>query len=231
MIKFNRFSKDKDIVRAERLGKLSAHIDEFSAVLGLPPDKLEWAQTCGPFWDDLTRNKSVEFGMSCGNTMGLNLIVKPCVTRYVDLKVLLNTIIDGIDGDTDLKREYGIVGKSPRNFKKIVAALNRWENTHNRLVAEGDPRILPDSMMAELVDFRDRLNDSNHERVTQKRLLSDLVEQKRARFIFDTNMLRYMFAVCKLTWGPDDPTLTLLGFKTRSGVWTKKTEDEPEEPE
>ena len=222
---------DSKGVRNERLGRISASIDKFSGVLNLPPDKLEWAQSCGPFWEELIVNISVEDGESQGNTTGLNLIVKAAVERYVIIKGLLKTVIDNIDGDMDLKREYGIVGKSPRNYKKLVAALNRWENTHNRLVAEGDPRVLPDSMMAELVDFRDRLNDINHERVSQKRLFSDLVEQKRARFIFDTNMLRYLFAVCKLTWGPDDPALELLGFKTRSGVWTEKKKPETEEPE
>jgi len=222
---------DSNGVRNERLGQISFKIDEFSAVLGLPPDKLEWAQTCRPFWEDLIVNISAEKGFSEGNTSRLNAIVKHACERFVIMKGLLNTIIDGIDGDMDLRREYGIVGKSPRGYKKVVAALNRWENTHNRLVAEGDPRVLPGAMMAELVDFRKKLGDSNHERATQKRLLSDLVEQKRARFIFDTNMLRYLFAVCKLAWGPDDPALELLGFKTRSGVWTEKKKPETEMPE
>lgn len=229
MVKNNRFTKDDDGDRQDRLDKISAHIDEFQAELGLPPDKLDWAQNCGDSWENLILETSVQRGHLSGLTTGLNILTAEVREDYVVKRKLLETIIDSIDPDEDLKREYGFEGRSPRGYNKLLVGLDRWEDTHCRLVAEGDTRVLPDEFYTELIENRDKLSDAIHEKGRQKRLVADLVQQKKERFRFDINMLRYLFSVCRLRWGPDDPKLKLLGFQTRSGVWSEKKK--PEEPE
>lgn len=229
MIKNNRFTKDDDITRLDRLDKISVHIGDFEGELGLPPDKLDWAHNCGDFWENLTQEADVQDGHLSGLTTGLNMLTAEVREDYVIKRGLLETIIDGIDPDESLKREYGFEGRSPRGFTKLLAGLDRWEDNHLRLTAEGDPRVLPDEFFASLMVFRDKLSDAIYERARQKRLVSDLIQQKHERFKFDTNMLRYLFSVCRLKWGPDDPKLELIGFKTRSGVWSEKKK--PEETE
>jgi hypothetical protein len=42
-------------------------------------------------------------------------------------------------------------------------------------------------------------------------------------------MLAYLFALCKLHWGNQDPKLMGLGFVEKSAIWTfKKKEEVPE---
>ena len=231
MIKNNQIAKDDDLVRAERLQLVSTNIDKYSVELGLPPDKLTWAQNSDAVWDNISAERTNRDGRVDEAFENVQQKVAEVAKYHARLRTLLNTIIKDEGGDEELIRSYGLGGKSPRGFKKLVLAIEQWKETHDDLVAAGDSRVIPVSYMDKLMDYREAMIELRQEALTQKRICADVFKQKREIYARDTTMLQYLLSVCILTWGPDAPTLDLLGFKTKSGVWTKKKKPEAEEPE
>ena len=226
MIKYNRFTQDADLVRAERLALISHNVDTYSAELGLPPDKLLWAQNCKAVWSDIITKSGINKGRIDEEYQEFQKSVAKAVKYYCGLKALLKAIIKDAGNDEELLRSYGFVGKSPRRFKKLVSAIDQWKETHDDLVAAGDSRVIGDSFLNKLVDYRAAMVEFHQAALAQKRVTADIFKQKHEIYANDTTMLQFLFSLCKLTWGAQDSKLELLGFKTRSGVWTKKTKPE-----
>lgn len=226
MIKYNRFTQDDDLVRMERLQLVSSNVDTYSVELALTPDKLAWAQNCDAVWDEINASGVNNSGTTNENYQELQKKVAEAAKFYARLRAMLKAIIKSEGNDDELLRSYGFAGKSPRRFKPLVSAIDQWKETHDDLVAAGDSRVVGDSFLNKLVDFRETMVEFRQEALAQKRVTADIFKQKREIFANDTTMLQYLFSLCKLTWGAQESRLELLGFKTRSGVWTKKTKQE-----
>ena len=223
MIKNNRITQDDDGVRIERLTLISSNVDIYSAELSLASDKLLWAQNCSALWLDIKAEGEVNNGRTNEYYENVDQKVAEAAKFYAGLKALLKAIIKDAGGDAELLRSYGFEGKSPRRFKPLVSAIEQWKETHDDLIAAGDTRVVGDSFLNKLVDFRTAMVELHQAALAQKRATADIFKRKREIFANDTTMLQYLFSLCKLTWGPDSSKLELLGFKTRSGVWSEKT--------
>jgi hypothetical protein len=68
-----------------------------------------------------------------------------------------------------------------------------------------------------------------HKAIDEKTEAREARRVKKELFDRDTKMLAYLFALCKLHWGNQDPKLMGLGFVEKSAIWTfKKKEEVPE---
>jgi len=228
MIIGNKFSKDDDSVRTERLQYLAANVEELAPELGLSDDVLTWARGAYDRWYEALLTANAEGAETEGAYVGLELAVEPAVKYYAAVRKLLMSIIERHGEDREIVEAYGFKGKSPRRYKKLVPAIDLWKETHDKLVAAGDPRVVNETIIAKLVAHRNEVNDAWRKALEEKREAAEAYETKREIFDEDCDMLRFLFNLCKLTWGDDDPKLILLGFVQKSGVWTfkKKNEDE-----
>ena len=231
MLIHNKFSKDSDDDRLERLLSVSNNIDDFAIEIGLSEDKIEWAHGAGDAWEDTVAKATVESGQEFGGYSALRAAEVKAVKYYCKAKALLKAILKGLGDSDELIEEYGLKGKSPRGYKKLVSGIDVWKGTHDRLVSEGDDRVLPDAIVAKLVEHRVELDELWHVAIDEKTEAREARRAKKELFDRDTKMLAYLFALCKLHWGNQDSRLSVLGFVEKSAIWTfkKKEEEAPEE--
>jgi len=226
MLIHNKFSKDNDNERFERLSLVANNIDNHKIELGIPDDKVEWAKNSAALWSDARVVAGVEKAEGHGGYSMLRAAEVKAAKFYCKAKALLKAILKDLGDSEELIEEYNLKGSSPRGYKKLIAAIDVWKGTHDRLVSEGDDRVVPDVVIAKLVEHRARMDELWHKAIDEKTEAREARRAKKELFDRDTRMLQYLFALCKLHWGAQDSTLTLLGFVTKSGIWTKKKEEE-----
>jgi len=229
MLIHNKFTKDNDEDRLERLISISNHIDDYSIEFGLSADKIIGAHDTAEAWESALAKAIVESGQGKGGYSALRAAEVRAAKYYCKAKALLKAILSGRGDSDELFEEYGLRGKSPRGYKRLIAAIDVWKGTHDRLVSEGDDRVLPDAIVAKMVEHRAELDELWHKAIDEKTEAREARRVKKELFDRDTKMLAYLFALCKLHWGVQDTRLPLLGFVEKSAIWTfKKKEEVPE---
>jgi len=223
LIKNNRITQDDDGVRIERLTLISSNVDIYSAELGLAPDKLDWALNASDTWADARSSANTKKGHIDEAYQEFQLKVDEAVKYYAKCRGLLSAIIKAEGGDAELLRSYGFIGRTPRRFKQLSNAIEQWKETHDDMVSAGDTRVVIDDYINHLLSLREAMIERHQEALAARRRSAEAFKKKREIFDKDTAMLQFLFSLCKMTWGPDSSKLELLGFKTRSGVWSEKT--------
>ena len=229
MLIHNKFSKDSNNDRFSRLSLIADNIDEFSIELNLSVDKIEWAHNAATLWMDARSSTNIEIAEGHGGYSMLRDAEMRAAKYYCKAKALLKAILNDCGDSDELIEEYGLKGKSPRGYKKLISGIDVWKGTHDRLVSEGDDRVLPDSIVAKLVEHRVELDELWHVAIDEKTGAREARRAKKELFDRDTKMLAYLFALCKLHWGNQDTKLMGLGFVQKSAIWTfkKKEEESP----
>ncbi len=222
MIKNNRITQDSDGTRMLRLSLVSKHVTEFSAELGLSPDKVDWALNAEGIWTGIDSSAAVDKGTIDEAYQEFQLKVVEAAKYYAKCRAYLTALIKAEGVDDELLRSYGFIGGSPRRFKQLSNAIEQWKETHDDMVSAGDSRVVIDDYMNQLLSLREAMIERHQEALAARRRSAESFKRKREIFDKDTAMLQFLFSLCKLTWGPDSSKLELLGFKTRSGVWSEK---------
>jgi len=225
----NKFTKDNDDERLERLESISKNIDNYIIELSIPDDKRIWAINAGENWHKALIESDMEDAEGRGSYLALRLAEVKAAKFYCKAKALLLSILKNLGDSDELIEEYGLKGKSPRGYKRLIAAIDVWKGTHDRLVSEGDDRVLPDAIVAKLVEHRAELDELWHKAIDEKTEAREARRAKKEMFDRDTKMLQYLFALCKLHWGNQEPKLMGLGFVQKSAIWTFKKKGEPPE--
>ena len=231
MLIHNKFTKDNDLERTERLISIFNHIDDYSSEFGLAADKITWAHNAYNIWHAAVINADADQAEGEGAYMALRIAEQSGAKFYCKAKALLKAILSGRGDSDELFEEYGLKGKSARGYKRLIAAIDVWKGTHDRLVSEGDDRVLPDAIVAKMVEHREELDELWHKAIDEKTEAREARRVKKELFDRDTKMLAYLFALCKLHWGIQEPKLMGLGFVQKSAIWTFKKKEEEEVPE
>jgi hypothetical protein len=229
MLKDNKFSKDDNLIRAERTQVISGFIMKYNPELNLSPDMLDWALNVDTKWDNMCADTTVLDGRM-DNAYGILRNVEQAAAKvYCATKEHLLSILADTDSEA-LVEDYGLQGKAPRKAKELVQAIDLWKATHDKLVAAGDARVISAVFMDKLMEQRNILDNGWRSAVTNKQLAAAGFKAKRDLFEKDTEKLRFLFSLCKIVWGNQDPKLGALGFLTKSAVWTpKKKEEKPDD--
>ena len=222
MLKGNSFSQDDENERSERLGLLSANIGDYSVELGLPPDKLVWAQGASVVWEDARSLSTVESGETDEAFEEANQAYKTAVKYYSSAKEYLLSIIYELEKPDDSIKDYGFGGPGPDCVRGLIAAINAWKRCHDRQLAKVPPdtRVVPDAVITQLLDHSVIIDDLAMAARAERRERIDANAAKMALFDIDSKLLNFVFNLCKLTWNDDDSRLGLLGFVPSSEVWT-----------
>ena len=220
MLKNNRFSADTDAERWERLDLLAANIGDYAVELGVAGAKLQWAQGACAAWEKARTDAGVEHGEMEEAFQEFHQKLDAFAKAYSAAKELLLAVIWEYEKPDEIVEAYHIDGESPRDLKRLVAHVDWWKETHERLKAAGDLRIIADAIVAQLVALRNEAKTLWEFAITQKREKLDAFDKKELLFAQDNTKLAWLLAVCKLVWGDDDERLLELGFVPKSQIWT-----------
>jgi len=224
----NAFTNDDDSDRSERLDALSTHIDDFAVELAYAGDRLTWAQGAYDAWQEARATAHVEDGEMDEAYQEFHKSVNEAYKYYTTARDMLTQVIIDHGGPyDDVMREYLFEGKSPQRFKDLVTAIETWKKAHERLKAKGDPRVLPDAIVDNLLTHRDTMNSLQREARNERDESRDAYEEKQDIFRTDSSELTFLFGLCKLAWGHDDGRLRTLGFVPSSEVWTENKPPHP----
>jgi hypothetical protein len=227
MLKNNAFSHDDDGERLERLRLLSANIDTYSVGLDITGDKLLRSQNGGADWTASVTTAGVEDGEAQEATESLNQGLAAAHDYYVAAKEHLLSIIYDIEKPDEIIEEYGVKGDAPWNYGDLVLKFEKWLETHARLTAATDPRVVSAAVITNLTTHRDTINTLWHDSKIQHREKSQAYAAKYELFDKQSNLLTFAYGAAKLVWGNDEPKLKDLGFVPSSEIWTKGTPPAP----
>ncbi len=226
MVINNNFRQDDGGIRIERYIDLSANIEEYKIELNLSDDVVEWGKNAHDVWNKAPAIAGIETAQAGGAYSVLRDAEKVAYKFYNKAKAMLKAMLKYDGASEEVIEEYGLLGRTPRGYKKLIAAIDVWKETHDRLVSEGDARRLPDGIMATVVEHRETMAAAWHKAIDEKTEAREARRAKNALFDRDTKMLSYLFAICKLHWGNDDTRLGSLGFVKKSAIWTFKNKEE-----
>lgn len=227
MLKNNKFSADTDAERWERLDLLATNIGTYAAELGVAGAKLQWAQDACSAWETARTTAGVELGEKEEAFQEFHKKLDELAKYYTSAKELLLAVIYEYEKPDEIVEAYHIEGESPRDLKRLVARVDWWQETHTRLKAAGDPRIVADAIVTQLVQLRNDTKGLWEFAITQKREKLDAFDQKEELFTQDCKSLSWLLGVCKLVWGYDDERMLELGLVPKSQIWTPGKEKIP----
>ncbi len=229
MIKNNRFSEDKKDERIERLTLLSANIETYGPMIGVPVPKIDRAKNAFDVYVGAIAIAGVEDGQMDEAFETYHNAIDELARYYSLVRAHLQEIIWEFEKPDDFINSYGFEGDSPTWASGLIAKITQWYENHILLVAAGDSRVLPDAVMAELVSKRDNMVSLHALSQKEKRESSEAYDNLHDLFNEHTKLLRFILTAAHLVWGNEDPRLLELGFQTASGVWTPGQPEPPVE--
>jgi len=225
----NQFSSDSDDVRQARLDLLSANIDTHAVDIAVAGELLSWAQNTYGEFVDARSSADKEAGDTDEAYQEFHIKYNAAREYYVDAKDLLKAVLMTYQDDDDAMEKYGIKGRTPRTEESLLSAIQQWRKTHDEFVAEADPRVIAESIVAKMESDADEFDNLWRTAVTEKKEARLAFDSKQEIFSRDTDNLRLVYMLAKMAWGDDDPRLHELGFVPSSEIWTPGQPD-PELP-
>ena len=227
MIINNSISQDTDGERTERLTILSANIDDFAVELGITGARLQWAQGADMAWLDAIATAGVEDGQMDEAFETYHQGLHDAAEYYSGSKQYLLAIIYELEKPDDIIKGYEFDKPAPRHYSAIIAAITQWKRNHDYLEGEGDPRIVNDTIMDQLVAHRDNVMTLRENAFKEETESDNAFAAKHDLKESDEKAMALLLNLCKLTWGDDDSRLKLLGFLPSSEIWTENKPPHP----
>jgi hypothetical protein len=220
MLTDNSFTRDDDDTRRERLVLFSANIGDYSVEFGLTPARLALAEGALDAWDTAVSDATRESGETHEATEELKKAFDEAKEYYVAAKDHLLAIIYEISKPDRVIDAYGFNKDTPRTYDGLCSALITWVNTHAKMVAALDPRVVNATVIATLTAHQVNLDTLKRGRAKEKDDEVDAWAAKSSLFDAHSKLLDFIFTDACLTWGKDDSNLRLLGFVPSSEIWT-----------
>ena len=220
MITDNNVSRDTQGRRIERLTLLAANIDAVAVEIGVSGDRLAASQTCDTDYLGAISNAEIQGGQKDEAFEEFHQVVTILAELYAASKAHLLNIIWETEKPDDFMNSYGFNGRSPYRYDGLLSKITTWKEYHDILVADGDPRVLADAAMNNLVEKRDEMAAMRGTAYTEKKESRQAYDALHELFDYHTKLLQFIYTAAVLAWGDEDPRLELLGLLPASAVWT-----------
>jgi len=222
MIINNSISQDTIDERWQRVSLLSANIDTYAVELDVTGARLTWAQGAASAWETARATAHVESGEMNEAYQTYNQAFEAASKYYNKAKeFLIRTVVEISGPDDDILQEYRVDRPTPLEQKGLVSSIEDWKITHDRLKAAGDPRVVNDAIVANLMTHRNTIVTLWHDAEQERQESTDAYKTLHALYDTDSRALGWLLGLCFLVWGDDDSRLRLLGFVPSSEIWTK----------
>jgi len=223
----NDFSNDNDGVRNERCLHLQNNIDTYAAEIGCTGVHLAWAQGCYDTWTDLCSTTIVEDGQKQEATQEYQKKFAECREYYQNAKDLLKSIIWEYEKPDEIEEAYGVRFNTPRSRPLLIDVIKAFKKQHDLFIAAGDPRVIADAIVTQMVTLKDEMDDMATTAGTEKLEASQAFDNKQNEFTTGSDRLKIIYNMAKIIWGNDDPRLFELGFVPKSAIWTENKPPHP----
>jgi hypothetical protein len=211
----NGFNRDFLALRTARLLAIKTYILAWRDILFIPEHIVNWALAAYDKWVAALGKSQVEMGEAEVAYQAMHDADKPTFEYYARCKALL---LDTYGLDNQKLEIYGATGQFPKDRKRRMKAVADLLDGHARLVATGDPDVLPDAFINTLQGYYDASNDAFANFVLkEKPEAMTAVDVQDSLFNADTEMLRVLYSWALMTWSRYEPNLVQLGFAPRTG--------------
>lgn len=224
----NNFYADDVNSRSSRVSLLQHNIDGLAAELGVTGDLLIWAQNCEDQWRDISMEARLAKAQTNVEFSKFQSAFAECKKHYQKAKDLLKAIVTPHDNADEILRAYSIDGRTPLSRDGLESAVDDLSRQHEIYKAAGDPWVLPDHIVAELIPLRTEMSELHTAACTQRERAKVLREVAKNRFREDTHRLKLIYKMGVVARGVDSPNFLTLGMLPKSMVWTKKRPPAPE---
>ena len=218
IINDNLFSKDSYSLRTARLFLLSRHIEEYAAELQLEAAMLEWAVDSHSEWIEKDSHQTAIQGERDEAFQTSQEADKELHAKLVGIKKLL---IGRYNHDEEILGIYGIRGRMPSEHRAKVALAYAIVSGHEDSKAGGDPKVLPDSMIAALKSDADTADNAYKDAMKKSGEAKEFSKTLRELFDADSARLHSLHTWMKIYWGRFASQYSVLGFvpgrKRRAG--------------
>ena len=225
--KNNNLVMDRIEIRQYRVLRMQNNIDTYAVELGVAGPLLQWAKSCNTRFQDAVTDAHVEAGEAKDETLLLGEKFNESLVYYQDTKEILEALLKAYKPDAILLSSYGIDKPSPDTHKGVYNAMDDLIKTHDRLVAEGDPRVVAQAIIDHLTVLRDELDATIESSGVEHYESTTAFQLQHTYFNEDTDNLRLIFKIACMVWGDDDSRLKLLGFLPSSEIWTENKPPHP----
>jgi len=219
-LKNNDIGNDPIEVRLYRLLRMQNNIDTHRVELGISGPLLTWARGSYDRFSGAVTVSSVESGES----VDANKVAKDkffqAKNYYQRAKEILIAFLDQYKPDEILMASYKVDQTTSKTYNGIIKQINSFVETHNRLIAEGDDRVVAQSIIDNMVLLRDAFLEEIEASGIEEREMDVSYKTQHSFYNEDTEKLRLIYKIACMVWGDDDPRLKDLGFVPSSEIWT-----------
>jgi hypothetical protein len=208
----NGFTHDSYDRRSDRVSLLSVNIGTFAVELGLTETLITWGTSAYPAWSAVRVSAGVEKGERDVAFESYQNTFDETRSLLIDIKEVLLALIEDAEEGMEIIDEYGIGGPTPRNRAGVKQLIDQIKETSIRLRAAGDVRVLPEALVIRLADAGTEIIDQWHSAQKEKQESAEAYDTLEAVYNEDSQKLRLIYQMAKLTWGAYSPKLILLGF-------------------
>ncbi len=221
-LKSNDVGHDNEELRGSRLQLIEANLLSYYAELGFTAESpiAVWGKQSYTHWIDVLSTAALEDGQLNEAYQEYHLKFAETRNYFQGAKDLLRSIIEDLQKNDDAMEAYGIMKPSPTKRLELVGTIEQLKKQDAIFKAAGDPRVLPDMIVANLVMLKDQMQALWAQAIAKKELSSNAYDVKKKTFAEDTDKLRVLYNTAKFVWGADSAKLNLLGFVPKSEVWT-----------
>lgn len=216
----NSFTKDSINTRLYRLMRMQNNINLYSAELGLAQALVTWANSCYTVFSQTVTEARVADGEANDATILLHNKFSDVNVQYQDAKDLIIALLRQSNDNKFLYASYGVNRSTPSSYNGLVESIETFAETNARLVAAGDPRVISQVIVQNMVTAKNNLLAEMEKSGIQHRKSTVAYQAQHSLFQKDTPNLRLVLKTAALVWGNNDPRLRDLGFVPKSQIWT-----------
>lgn len=216
----NSFTKDSINVRLYRLMRLQNNIALYSAELGLSQSLVTWANSCYTNFSQAVTDARVADGEAKDSTILLHDKFAVATVHYQKAKELIIALLKQSNDSKFLYASYGVNKTTPISYNGLVEAVETFAETNARLVAAGDPRVISQVVVQNMVAAKNNLLAEMEKAGIKQRKSTVAYQTQHSLEQKDTPNLRFILKTAVLIWGNNDPRLRDIGFVPKSQIWT-----------
>ena len=208
----NNYSNDTLDEVSDRASLLQLNIATIGVEVSLPEKLITWGADCYDKWQEARVKAEVERGERDVAYERYQMKYNSIREFAIRIKAALIGVIKDTDSGEELIDEYGLKGEVSRSRAGLIQFINQIKETHDRLVAASDERVLPDTIITSLSAEVKTLINLWHN--TQKERQESAVAYDELHVLKNeyAQKFRAIYSLAVIMKGKYSPVLLLLGF-------------------
>lgn len=228
LINHNTFSLDDDGIRMTRLEFLQRSISDYASELSISDTMLDWALNSGDIFTKALTSKDLQKGSMMEAVQTYQENFQELKEKY---QIYKNIIKSRYADNPEKLVIFGVQQRTDVTMDGIKRSAELLIQGNNKLKELSDPNVLPDSMIDNLQNILDQINENYLKASLEKEEYQNKLKEYRKIFDEDTKKLRALYNWVIAFWGAENPKLIPLGFDIKRKRRRKKAdEDENVEP-